>query len=291
MLTEKELSLLSDFKLDEEGNYCDWSEYSICPTNNARTSWNFCLFCEVDGSLTFVKRLTDLADLKRLYTAMTEGMELGFYCKNSSDYILSKEGIAKFEEINDEIVDRGPKISKYFYKYYKEFTEKYLYELNIDDIKSQINSEMLNQKGVENWIKSRNIDLQSFLGCEIEEVMKYCRNNKTMKELKEYADELRLKRKSRKIEKDYFLCWTNDEAKYLKENNFEINQFYINEDSFISFYYNEDIGVEHYISRESKGGKNFVEVFHKGEDIESKYFNTLEDAVNFIRNYKISGYL
>ena len=71
MITEQELDKLADFGKEKDGTYCDRWQFSIVPRNLKRTMWDFYLFNEVNGELTFIKQLDDMEDLEETYYMLT----------------------------------------------------------------------------------------------------------------------------------------------------------------------------------------------------------------------------
>ena len=69
MITEEELKSLQAFGKEEDGSYCDRWAFSI---KNLGQGWVFCHFNEVNGDLYPIKKLKDMADLKRVYEAISD---------------------------------------------------------------------------------------------------------------------------------------------------------------------------------------------------------------------------
>ena len=72
MITEQELDKLADFGKVKDGSYCDGWQFSIVPKNHKRTMWDFYLFNELNGDLTFIKQLEDITDLEEIYYMLSE---------------------------------------------------------------------------------------------------------------------------------------------------------------------------------------------------------------------------
>lgn len=75
MITEQELDNLAEFSKAKDGSYCDGWEFSIVPKNHKRTMWDFYLFNEVNGELTFIKQLDDMEDLEETYYMLSNPKE------------------------------------------------------------------------------------------------------------------------------------------------------------------------------------------------------------------------
>jgi len=69
---ESQLDNLKTFGKEGEGHYSDRWQFSIIKSKHPETHWNFFFFCEIDGSLYFIKRLKDMDDLKNVYKAITD---------------------------------------------------------------------------------------------------------------------------------------------------------------------------------------------------------------------------
>ena len=83
-MTDEDFKDIANFNLTPDGEYSDWSDYTVRPTNKERTRWEFRLFSELDGSSWHVKYLKDMDDLKSLYLAITN-KPIEFYVYTDTD--------------------------------------------------------------------------------------------------------------------------------------------------------------------------------------------------------------
>ena len=66
MIHEEELLKLKTFGREKDGSFSDRWKFSIISTDKTNDVWTLFLFSEVDGSLTYLKRLDDMDDLKNI---------------------------------------------------------------------------------------------------------------------------------------------------------------------------------------------------------------------------------